>query len=142
MNATLYNNYINSRLLVLDQLDDQVRREYGPDYAFLFQYIYPRILELKQGDGAIGNIIDRINTDVGREGTGSTNDDSIDTNVLDDLLGTGTGASNDSIDSNMLDDLLDTSTGTTQASDTTNTKTTNTGTSDSVDSNVLDDLLK
>jgi hypothetical protein len=31
----------------VDKLDDSIRSQFGPDYAFLFQYIYPRAYELR-----------------------------------------------------------------------------------------------
>jgi hypothetical protein len=37
----------------VDQLDDSTRSSLGSDYEFLFQYIYPRVHELRAG--AAGN---------------------------------------------------------------------------------------
>lgn len=35
---------------MVDRLDTTTKSEFGMEYAFLFQYIYPRIYELRKND--------------------------------------------------------------------------------------------
>lgn len=87
-NTALYNAYIDSRLTLLDNLDNQVRSELGSDYAFLFQYVYPRILELKKPSTDINSILDKISTDITGSGTATSTGTGTDDigGFLDDLL--------------------------------------------------------
>ena len=62
---TKYNTYIDTRLSAIDTLDNQVRAELGSDYTFIFQYIYPRILELKKSTDQSISIIDRVGNVLG-----------------------------------------------------------------------------
>ena len=52
MNAAAYNAYLDSYLGLVDKLDDTTRAQVGPEYAFLFKYIYPRVHELRKPDSA------------------------------------------------------------------------------------------
>jgi hypothetical protein len=47
---------------MLDKMDDEIRAQYGTDYAFLFQYLYPRIAELKMSANVSAEVIGRIGT--------------------------------------------------------------------------------
>jgi hypothetical protein len=47
MNATAYNAYLDAYLTKIDLLDNSTRASLGNDYEFLFQYIYPRVHELR-----------------------------------------------------------------------------------------------
>jgi hypothetical protein len=60
--ASAFNAYLDTRLAQLDQMDDEVRAQYGTDYAFIFQYLYPRILESKLKENSAVSIFDQINT--------------------------------------------------------------------------------
>ena len=66
MNAAAYNAYLDRYLSLVDKLDDTTRAQVGPEYAFLFKYIYPRVYELRKPDSAaqatalvaeIGNLV-------------------------------------------------------------------------------------
>jgi hypothetical protein len=52
MNAAAYNAYLDSYLGLVDKLDDTTQAQVGPEYAFLFKYIYPRVQELRKPDPA------------------------------------------------------------------------------------------
>ena len=83
INNTLYDSYIDTALTVLDVLDNEVQREYGTGYIFLFQYLYPRVLELRKDqastiiDSIIGGIsgIDLLNTNTDTSTSTNTNTD-------------------------------------------------------------------
>ena len=55
-----YNAYIDSRLTTMDALDNQVRSELGSDYAFIFQYTYPRVFELRQSEDKVASVLERF----------------------------------------------------------------------------------
>lgn len=48
MNVARYNEHLDSYLAKVDKLDNATRTKIGPDYAFIFQYVYPRVAELKK----------------------------------------------------------------------------------------------
>lgn len=61
LNVSSYNAYIDGRLALLDELDNQVRLENGTDdYSFLFKYLYPRVYELKQPVSQTTSLLERI----------------------------------------------------------------------------------
>lgn len=60
--VSLYNAYIDGKLAKIDQLDNEVRNQYGNDYAFIFQYLYPRVLESRLKENATDSIIGQIGT--------------------------------------------------------------------------------
>lgn len=74
INNTLYNTYIDNYLGMLDELDNTTRLALGPDYAFLFQYIYPRVYELRKPDTSslVTFIIESISNLVGSTPTPPT----------------------------------------------------------------------
>lgn len=55
----IYNTHIDERLNLMDILDDDIRKELGSDYDFIFKYAYPRVLELKKKNGTTA-ILDRF----------------------------------------------------------------------------------
>lgn len=57
-----YNAYLDDYLSKLDALDNEIRSSFNTnDYAFLFQYIYPRVFALKiSQDSIITNILKQI----------------------------------------------------------------------------------
>lgn len=65
INNMLFNAYIDERLSLLDKLDNEVRVELGPDYAFLFQYIYPRVYNLKKPTNQSSSLMERIGIRMG-----------------------------------------------------------------------------
>ncbi len=58
-NASLYLAHVDDYLAKVDKLDDATRAQFGTDYAFIFQYLYPRVQELR-GSGTVSPI-DLIN---------------------------------------------------------------------------------
>jgi hypothetical protein len=46
-NAEAYNAYLDAYLAKVDQLDNTTKASLGRDYEFLFQYIYPRVYEVR-----------------------------------------------------------------------------------------------
>ncbi len=72
MNVSTYNAYIDNRLAAIDAMDNEVRTEFGSDYTFLFQYFYPRVLELKQTENRATTILERIGSAFGGSGAGGT----------------------------------------------------------------------
>ena len=62
MDNNLYNAYIDNKLTQLDSLDNEIQADpaFGSDYAFIFQYIYPRIYELRNTDNRFSSILDKI----------------------------------------------------------------------------------
>lgn len=69
INTTLYNAYLDDYLNRIDQLDNVTKSTYGSDYAFLFQYIYPRVAELKKEDTKIVSLIQDFKNMVGLSAT-------------------------------------------------------------------------
>ncbi len=59
---TLYTTYIDTYLSQVDQLDNTTRAQLGPDYAFIFKYIYPRVYELRKSGSQFGTIVDSLET--------------------------------------------------------------------------------
>jgi hypothetical protein len=55
-NAAAYNAYLDTYLAKVDQLDNTTRSSLGNDYEFLFQYIYPRVYELRASTAVDVNI--------------------------------------------------------------------------------------
>jgi hypothetical protein len=53
MNPTTYNAYLDAYLNKINALDNTTRASLGNDYEFLFQYIYPRVHELRMSDTPI-----------------------------------------------------------------------------------------
>ena len=47
VNASLYTAYVDAYLAKVDKLDNDMRAAYGSEYAFLFQYIYPRVYAIR-----------------------------------------------------------------------------------------------
>jgi hypothetical protein len=47
VNASLYTAYVDAYLAKVDRLDNDMRAAYGNEYAFLFQYIYPRVRAIR-----------------------------------------------------------------------------------------------
>ena len=72
MNVTTYNAYIDNRLAAIDEMDNQVRSEFGSDYTFLFQYFYPRVAELKKTEDKTANLLSKISSVFGGDTTVST----------------------------------------------------------------------
>ncbi len=60
--AMAYDAYIDDRLSAIDALDDQIRSEIGIEYAFIFQYAYPRVLELKRNEEKVVSVLKRLGT--------------------------------------------------------------------------------
>jgi hypothetical protein len=95
MNATLYTAYIDTYLNKVDQLDNTTRAQLGPDYAFIFQYIYPRVYEIRIPNNAFVTIIGQLgelvnstgSTSTGSTDTGSTNTGVTNTGTLQPLFG-------------------------------------------------------
>jgi hypothetical protein len=56
---------LDTYLFKVDQLDNTTRAQIGPDYAFIFQYVYPRVAELKKSADQLGTIVASLNTMVG-----------------------------------------------------------------------------
>ncbi len=70
MDNNTYVSYLDNYLSKLSKLDDTVRLQYGSDYTFLFQYIYPRVFELRSAySTSIPDIIGQIG---GISGTGTS----------------------------------------------------------------------
>ena len=70
LNTTAYNAYIDNRLSAIDTMDNEVRAEYGTDYAFLFQYLYPRVYELKKTDNT-SSVLNKIVASFSEDSTAS-----------------------------------------------------------------------
>jgi hypothetical protein len=47
MNASLYTAHVDAYLAKVDKLDNDMRAAYGNEYAFIFQYIYPRVYAIR-----------------------------------------------------------------------------------------------
>jgi hypothetical protein len=47
VNASLYTAYVDAYLAKVDQLDNDMRKAYGNEYAFIFQYVYPRVRAIR-----------------------------------------------------------------------------------------------
>lgn len=71
MDIMEYNSYIDSYLSQVDKLDNTTRATLGSDYAFLFQYIYPRVYELKKKDDHITSIVGQLGDIVNSSGSTS-----------------------------------------------------------------------
>jgi hypothetical protein len=48
MNREAYTAYIDTYLGKVDQIDDSTRAQLGSQYEFIFQYIYPRVYEIRR----------------------------------------------------------------------------------------------
>lgn len=46
-NSALYTGYIDNYLAKVSGLDDTIKAQYGSSYSFLFEYVYPRVYELR-----------------------------------------------------------------------------------------------
>lgn len=66
-----YNGYLETYLGKLDKLDNDTRTQLGSDYEFIFQYIYPRVNELKKNANQFDSIVGSIDGLMGSGGTGS-----------------------------------------------------------------------
>ena len=72
-NASLYLAHVDDYLAKVDKLDDATRAQFGSDYAFIFQYLYPRVYELRgTGAGTANDLIAQLTGLAGTGGTGSS----------------------------------------------------------------------
>ncbi len=74
-NASLYLAHVDDYLAKVDKLDDATRAQFGSDYAFIFQYLYPRVYELR-GSGTVSpidliNLLTALNEATGTTATGT-----------------------------------------------------------------------
>ena len=72
VNVTAYNAYIDTYLKGVDELDNTTRSQLGSDYAFIFQYIYPRVYEMRKQDTAFESISNKLTEMVGQSATTTT----------------------------------------------------------------------
>ena len=88
LSVSAYNAYIDTYLNGVDKLDNETRTALGSDYEFIFQYIYPRVYELKQGNSAFTSISNSLSDMVGASDNKNTG--SVSTGVSTGSVSTGT----------------------------------------------------
>jgi hypothetical protein len=54
VNASLYTAHVDAYLAKVDKLDNDMRAAYGNEYAFIFQYIYPRVHAIRVPAAGVG----------------------------------------------------------------------------------------
>jgi hypothetical protein len=65
VNPSLYTAYVDGYLAKVDRLDNDMRTAYGNEYAFLFQYIYPRVYAIRTpAAGATAGTVDYVTINI------------------------------------------------------------------------------